>query len=242
MDALTQLRHAERLTTIGKLASGIAHEVGTPLNVISGHAELLVMGRLDTEGMKASGHILLEQTERVTTIIRQLLDFARRGGTHVEMTDINEVVNATGRLLESLARKSEVEIVVEGNSVHSAVNRSELQQVLTNLITNAVHAMPKGGRVAIGVSEQCTCSPDDRHGSPQNCVVLSVSDNGTGIAPDVLPRIFDPFFTTKEVGQGTGLGLSVAYGIVKDHHGWVSVNTRFGQGTTFSVYLPKNAH
>jgi signal transduction histidine kinase len=242
MDALAQLRHAERLTTIGKLASGIAHEIGTPLNVISGHAELLVMGRVGPDGIKDSGRILLEQSERVTTIVRQLLDFARRGGTHTVMTDVNGVAVATGRLLESLARKTGVQVVVDSEPVYAAVNRSELQQVLTNLITNAIHAMPNGGRVVIGAHEERARSLDDRHGKPQDYVVLSVSDAGTGIAPDVLPKIFDPFFTTKEVGQGTGLGLSVAYGIVKDHNGWVSVNTRFGEGTTFSVYLPKNAH
>jgi signal transduction histidine kinase len=118
LDALNQLRHAERLTTIGKLASGVAHEIGTPLNVISGHAELLVAGRIDPDDVKNSGKNLLEQSERVTTIVRQLLDFARRGGTRVEMTDIKELVTSTGKLLESTARKAGVEIVIECESVH----------------------------------------------------------------------------------------------------------------------------
>ena len=239
IDALNQLRHAERLTTIGKLASGIAHEIGTPLNVISGHAELMVMGRVDTEGMKQSGQILLEQSERVTTIVRQLLDFARRGGARVMLTDMNELVITTTNLLKSLASKSGVEIVSQGEPVEANVNRSEIQQVLTNLITNAVQAMPNGGRIEIEVREQHTRSPEEKYGRPQDYVVLSVRDGGDGITPDVLPKIFDPFFTTKEVGQGTGLGLSVAYGIVRDHNGWVNVNTRLGEGTTFSVYLPQ---
>jgi signal transduction histidine kinase len=241
MDALDQLRHAERLTTIGKLASGIAHEIGTPLNVISGHAELLLMGRLGPNDIKTSGKVLLEQSERVSTIVRQLLDFARRGGTRVEMTDINQLVGATAELLTSLARKTGIEILVEGDPVSAAVNRSELQQVLTNVITNAIHAMPKGGKINIEIHKERTSPPEQKRGSQQDYVVVSVRDSGTGIAPDVLPKIFDPFFTTKDVGEGTGLGLSVAYGIVRDHHGWFSVNTRLGEGTTLSVYLPHKA-
>ncbi len=242
MEALNQLRHAERLTTIGKLASGIAHEIGTPLNVISGHAELLVMGRLGPDDLKTSGKILLEQSERVATIVRQLLDFARRGGARVMSTNVNELAVATAGLLESLAQKSGIEIVNQGDAVDADVNRSEIQQVLTNLITNAIQAMPDGGRIGVDVHEEHFRPPDEKHGRPQAYVVLSVSDRGTGIAPDVLPKIFDPFFTTKDVGQGTGLGLSVAYGIVRDHNGWVTVNTQFGAGTTFSVYLPKRTH
>jgi signal transduction histidine kinase len=109
-----------------------------------------------------------------------------------------------------------------------------------NLITNAIHATPDGGSIIVEAREERIQSPESRHGGPQDYVVVSVADDGTGIAPDVLPKIFDPFFTTKDVGQGTGLGLSVAYGIVKDHYGWIAVNTRLGEGTTFLVYLPKN--
>jgi signal transduction histidine kinase len=199
------------------------------------------MGRLGPNDIKASGKILLEQSERVTTIVRQLLDFARRGGTRVEMADINELVGATAELLKSLARKTGVEIIVHGDPVSAAVNRSELQQVLTNLITNAIHAMPKGGRIDIDVHKERTSPPEQKRSSQQDYVVVRVRDSGTGIAPDVLPKIFDPFFTTKDVGEGTGLGLSVAYGIVRDHHGWFSVNTRLGEGTTLSVYLPHKA-
>jgi signal transduction histidine kinase len=241
MDALDQLRHAERLTTLGKLASGIAHEIGTPLNVISGHAELMAMGRIDKESVKQTGQILLDQSERVATIVHQLLDFARRGGTRALLTNMNELVVATAELLKSLAKKSDVDVVVTGETAQAAVNRSEIQQVLTNLITNAIQATLKGGRIDIDVRHERTRAPEEKHGRARDYVVLSVNDNGTGIAPDVLPKIFDPFFTTKDVGQGTGLGLSVAYGIVRDHNGWVKVNTRLGEGTTFSVYLPRDS-
>jgi signal transduction histidine kinase len=140
-----------------------------------------------------------------------------------------------------LASKSGIEIVRSGETTSAPVNHSEIQQVLTNLITNAIHAMPDGGRIDIDIRIERARPPEDKHGNPKDYVVLSVNDSGTGIAPDVLPKIFDPFFTTKDVGRGTGLGLSVAYGIVRDHGGWIAVNTRLGQGTTFSVYLPQVA-
>lgn len=243
MDTLDQLRHAERLTTIGKLASGIAHEIGSPLNVISGHAELLMSGRVGADAVRGTGKILLEQSERVTTIVQQLLDFAKRGGTRVINTNIAELAVSTTHLLESLARKSGIEIVHDHKgSVWAEVNRSQMQQVLTNLTTNAIHAMPNGGRISIQVHAENSYVPKEApDGPPRDYVVLTVHDTGTGIPSDVLPKIFDPFFTTKDVGQGTGLGLSVAYGIVRDHGGWIAVNTRLGAGTTFSVYVPRVA-
>lgn len=241
MDALGQLRHAERLTTIGKLAAGVAHEIGTPLNVITGYAELLMMGRgaSSEEEYRELGRTLFEQSERVATIVRQLLDFARRGGSQTAPTDIGELVVSSAKLVETLARKSQVTVDSNVRSVSATVNRAEIQQVLTNLITNAVQAMPQGGRIELEVREERARAPGSLRGAMHDYVVLLVRDSGPGIAPDVLPRIFDPFFTTKDVGQGTGLGLSVAYGIVRDHGGWIGVDTRFGEGTTFSVYLPR---
>jgi signal transduction histidine kinase len=154
---------------------------------------------------------------------------------------MSDLAVTTTKMLNSLASKSGVQIVALEESVHAEVNRSEIQQVLVNLVTNAIQAMPNGGRIDVDVREERTRSPEEKHGQLQDYVVLSVRDRGAGIAPDVLPKIFDPFFTTKDVGQGTGLGLSVAYGIVQDHNGWVNVDTRLGEGTTFSVYLPQHS-
>lgn len=238
-DALGQLRHAERLTTIGKLAAGIAHEIGTPLNVISGRAELIASGTLSADAAKDSATIVIEQTERVAGIIRQLLDFSRRGGTKVTRTDVTDLIETTALMLGSIARKAGVEIRCSGNHLEANVNRSELQQVITNLITNAIHAMPSGGRLDITTRTEKTRAPGAR-GSPERMyAVIQVRDTGTGIDPDVLPKIFDPFFTTKDLGRGTGLGLSVAYGIVRDHSGWISIDTKLGQGTSVSVYVPQ---
>ncbi|MBX3205253.1 MAG: GHKL domain-containing protein [Labilithrix sp.] len=226
-EALSQLRHADRLTTIGKLAAGLAHELGTPLNVVSGKANLISSGRLAGDAARRSARVIEEQADRMTAIIRHLLDFARRGGTGRSPTNLRLLAEETSELLRPTARKAEVTIACEGVDVEASVNRSEMQQVLSNLVTNAVHAMPGGGVVTLTTAE------DGAH------AIIRVSDEGDGIPADVLPRIFDPFFTTKDVGQGTGLGLSVVHGIVDDHGGSIEVETRTGRGTTFSLRLPR---
>jgi signal transduction histidine kinase len=237
-DVVGQLRHAERLTTVGKLASGIAHELGTPLNVIAGHAELLAAGGLGEDAVRTSARIVLDQTERVSTIIRQLLDFARRGGARPEITNLTELARVTVALLRPLAARSHVTIECVGPNVSARVNRAELEQVITNLVTNAMQAMPSGGAVHVDLYREETHAPGRRETERRGYAVLAVSDEGLGIPSDVLPKVFDPFFTTKDVGRGTGLGLSVAYGIVQDHHGWISINTGLGHGTTVTVHLP----
>lgn len=238
-DALGQLRHAERLTTLGKLASGVAHEIGTPLNVILGRAELIAFGSQEPEAIRKSAEVILAQAERVAGIIRQLLNFARRGAASVARTDLTDLVETTALMLAPIAAKSGVHISYSGAHVEANVNGSEIQQVVTNLLTNAIHAMPDGGSVEIETRRERTHAPG-RRGTPEaSYAVVQVRDHGTGIEPDVFPRIFDPFFTTKEIGRGTGLGLSVAFGIVQDHRGWIAMDTRLGEGTTATVYLPQ---
>ena len=238
-DALGQLRHAERLTTLGRLASGIAHEIGTPLNVICGRAELIASGTLNADAVATSANTVVAQAERITVIIRQLLDFARKGGTRLERTDLTSLVEHTALLLRPLASRSGVEILSSGEHAEADVNRSELQQVITNLITNAIHAMPRGGTTEVSVGTEIARDPRRTQARPRSYAVVRVQDHGLGIAPDTLPRIFEPFFTTRDVGVGTGLGLSVVFGIVQDHGGWIAVDTSPGEGTTMSVYLPK---
>ncbi len=230
--AVEQLRHAERLNVIGKLAAGIAHELGTPLSVIATNAELVDGQKAPPEVVHRCCRLIIEQSERMASIIRQLLDFGRRGGTGKEATDLGAVVESTVRLLAPLARKRhvELELSLPNHPIVASVNRLELGQVLSNLALNAVQAMPKGGRSVVELREE------EERGRP--VAVLSVSDEGTGIRPEDVPRVFDPFFTTKGVGEGTGLGLSVAYGIIADHGGRVSVATEWGRGSRFDVILP----
>jgi signal transduction histidine kinase len=237
---VVQLRHADRLNTVGKLASGIAHELGTPLNVVSGRASLIASRRVEGEDACKSAEVIMQQADRMTAIIKNLLAFARRGGVRKTAVDLNRLVRETVSLLEPLAKKQGVELVAtSGSPLVAPVNASEIQQVLTNLIINAVQAMPKGGTIKVQLSH----GPYEHaaaHGlATEPFAIIRVRDEGTGVAPDVLPHIFDPFFTTKDVGTGTGLGLSVSFGIVRDHGGWIEANTKLGEGAEFVVYLPE---
>lgn len=236
--AVEQLRHADRLNTVGKLASGIAHELGTPLNVVAGRASMIASDR--EEDVRKSAQIIVQQAERMTKIIQNLLTFARRGGSRRSSLDLTRLVRETVTLLEPLAKKQRATLTLEdGETQMVPVNASELQQVLTNLLMNAVQSMPKGGDVKVWLSE--THVGNDAKGSlpPGDYVRIHVRDRGSGITAEALPHIFDPFFTTKDVGAGTGLGLSVAFGIVRDHGGTIEVNTVLGEGTEFVVLLPK---
>ena len=239
MAALGQLRHAERLNTVGKLASGMAHELGTPLAVISGRADLIAQGQVDPDGAKKSARIIAAQALRMETLIHHLLAFARRGGTETVRADVLTLCQDAAELLVPLAKERSVQLVVRGDHALASVNRSEISQVLSNLIANAVHAMKDAG--TIEVTTKVTRATLHEHGdkTERSYAVLAVRDEGTGIAPAVLPFIFDPFFTTKDVGEGTGLGLSIVFGIVRDHGGAIRVESAIGEGTTFFVYLPQ---
>ena len=239
-EALGQLRHSERLSTVGKLAAGMAHELGTPMNVISGRAGLIASGRLSAAEEKKSAVAIGAQVDRMSRIIRNVLDFSRRAGSEKTKTKLLQLCRETADLLHPLAAKGKVEIHLEGDEIEVPLNRSEIQQVLSNLLTNAIHAMPEGGRITVSARTETVEAdpPLGRETTGRPFAVLCVKDEGEGIAPDVLPRIFDPFFTTKDVGQGTGLGLSVSYGIVADHGGFIEAKSRLGRGTTFFVYLP----
>lgn len=233
--AVVQLRHADRLNTVGKLASGVAHELGTPLNVVAGRASLIASHHVEGEEVCRSARIIVEQSSRMTEILQKLLAFARRGGQQRCSVDLGRLVRETVSLLEPLARKQHVEIEVDARGAHVArVNAGEIQQVLSNLIMNAVQAMPDGGVIHVGVE-----SPVRRDRSGASFVRLSVRDEGVGIPAEVLPHVFDPFFTTKEVGTGTGLGLSVTFGIVRDHGGTIEARSPAEGGAEFVAYLPR---
>jgi signal transduction histidine kinase len=237
-EALDQLRHSDRLTTVGKLAAGIAHEIGTPLNVISGHAQMIASGELSPDDVQNSARIMRSQVDRITGVVRQLLDFSRRGGREPRSVELGRLIDDTIALFAPVAKKRGVTIVRAGGALEATLNRSEIQQVLANLIANAMHAMPDGGSIVIEISAVDSVDPEQPQLGKRACAKLSVRDQGTGIDPSVLPYIFDPFFTTKEAGEGTGLGLSVSYGIVKDHGGWISVDSTPGEGTSFHVFIP----
>jgi signal transduction histidine kinase len=238
--ALEQLRHADRLRTVGSLASGLAHELGTPLNVVLGRAEMIAADPEAPEEAREGARIVAEQSRRMSTILRQLLDFARRRPAHREPVDLRALARETVELLRPAARKRSVDLrLVEGmDPGRVSADAGQLQQVLTNLLLNALQASPEGSRVELSLGRERAHPPHGLDGSEGEHAVLRVEDQGHGIAPAHLAHVFDPFFTTKDVGEGTGLGLSVSYGIVRDHGGWIEVESEPGHGAVFRVLLP----
>jgi signal transduction histidine kinase len=231
--AVEQLRHAERLNVIGTLAAGVAHEIGTPLNVISGAAEILAEDPITEVKASELSQLILNQTEKITAIIRHLLEFGRRGGTAITEVDVDRTIARTVELLAATARKRLVDLRFSGalGGEHPVRGSArELEQVVSNLVLNGIQAMPRGGALRISTRLE------GRDGRTFAAIV--VEDEGSGIREKDLPFIFDPFFTTKGVGEGTGLGLSVSYGIVQDWGGSFEVSSTPGRGTTFVVRMP----
>jgi signal transduction histidine kinase len=238
---LERLRHTDRLSTVGKLASGVAHELGTPLNVVQGRARLVLDGDVEGEAALASVRVIHEQAGAMARIIRQLLDFAGRRAPEPVAHEAGALVSRTLEMLRPLAHKRGVQLSVDCPApLTLEVDAAQLQQVLTNLVINGVQATHGPGEVAVRVAAETRPPPAAPPGSPgREWVVLTVEDAGAGIPPDVLPRIFEPFFTTKDVGEGTGLGLSVSWGLVEDHGGFILVDSTPGEGSRFRVYLPR---
>jgi signal transduction histidine kinase len=233
--AIEQLRHADRLTTIGTIASGIAHELGTPLGVVAMRAKMIADGEVSAEEAAENGRIVWQQAGRMKRLIRQLLDYARRDQPHKKPVDMAQVVGGVTTVLESMAQRSAVELKLPAPDASAPVvgDRGQLEQVFTNLIVNAIQATPPGGRVEVKF--------DDARRDSKDFLRVSVEDNGQGISAEELSRIFEPFFTTKEAGTGTGLGLPLAEGIVRDHGGVIEVESEMGRGSRFAVLLPRMA-
>jgi two-component system, NtrC family, sensor kinase len=235
--AVQQLRHAERLNVIGVLAAGVAHELGTPLNVIGGTAELMDAQPDDREAVRRGAATIIRQTERISAIITHLLAFGRQGTGTTAVVDLDRVASAATELLDATARKRHAKIALElaAKPIRVRAADTQVEQVISNLVLNAIQAMPSGGTVRVRTGTATRCDADAvsrKFGS------VIVEDEGIGIPARDLGRIFDPFFTTKGVGEGTGLGLSVSYGIVQDHGGSIEVASQQGHGTKFTVLLP----
>jgi signal transduction histidine kinase len=238
---MEQLRHADRLKTVGRLAAGIAHELGTPLNVVSGRAGLILSGKLASPEVDQSAAAIKAEADKMTRIIRQLLDFARASAPHKAAVDLRQLVGQTMDLLHALAEKNQVQLCFDRTDepATTEVDVGQIQQVLTNLLVNAIQAMPHGGQVEIAVRRQSACPPEEVGGLAAPYFGIEIQDHGVGISAEHLPQLFEPFFTTKQVGEGTGLGLSIAYGIVQEHGGWIAVDSQPGQGSRFTVMLPE---
>lgn len=241
LETVEQLRHADRLSTVGRLSAGLAHELGTPLNVVSGRAKMITSGKLDTEAITENATIIGGQAARMTKTIRGLLDFTRRGAARKTESDASKVLSDTVRLLEPMSKKRGISLVIEGAEVTRSIlaDTGQLEQVVTNLIINAVDATPDNGTVVVTLENVDGTPPVGHDGKAGRCLRITVRDSGSGIDSKDIAHVFEPFFTTKDVGEGTGLGLSVAHGIIRDHGGWISVESAPNEGSTFSVYLPR---
>jgi PAS domain S-box-containing protein len=236
-----QLRQSQKMEAIGQLAGGVAHDFNNILTVIHGHASLLVSSELE-ESATRSAQQITQAAERAAALTRQLLTFSRRQLIQPKKLDMNKIVNNMTDLLARLLGEDvalQLSYCVSPATVEADVGMME--QVLLNLAVNSRDAMPKGGQLMVRIDivdlneAHVQRHPEARVG---RFVCVSNSDTGHGIPTENIQRIFEPFFTTKEVGKGTGLGLATVYGIVKQHQGWVEVESAVGKGTTFRVYVP----
>jgi two-component system cell cycle sensor histidine kinase/response regulator CckA len=236
-----QLRQSQKMEAIGQLAGGVAHDFNNILTVIHGHGSLLLASGLDDTAARSAQQITMA-AERAAGLTRQLLTFSRRQLIQPKRLDMNKIV---GNMTDMLGRLLGADVSLQLNYSQSPAtveaDAGMMEQVLLNLAVNARDAMPRGGQLGVRISivevnqDHVRRHPEARLGT---FVCVGKSDTGTGIAPENLSRIFEPFFTTKEIGKGTGLGLATVYGIVKQHQGWIEVESVVGKGTTFRIYIP----
>ena len=223
-----ELFHLERLAVAGQLTATFAHEVGTPLNLISGHVQLLMESFSDNDVFLRKLTLIQSQINRLSEIVRRLLDATRRPKLDLAPVDLNQLIRDVSALIRPTLGSRKIECIehLDGNIAHVLADRKQLEQVLLNLINNSIDAMPMGGKLVL----ETLLGGDDR-------VIIQVTDNGTGIETENLTKLFQPMFTTKDIGRGTGLGLSICKAIVKEHGGEIEVITTMNEGTTFRILL-----
>ena len=238
-----QLRQSQKMEAIGHLAGGVAHDFNNLLAVIRGNTELVLMtdGQLSPTDNESLTQVVAA-ADRAANLTRQLLTFSRKQVMQAQPIDLNDVIGNFTKMLKRIIGE-DIQLQCNYSARLPAVQADVgmLEQVLVNLAINARDAMPKGGQLLIA-TETTRLDADYASTHPEasagDFVCLSVSDTGTGIAPEHMPHLFEPFFTTKDVGKGTGLGLATVYGIAQQHQGWVEVSSKPGVGSTFTIFLP----
>ena len=227
-----QLLQAEKLSSIGLLAAGIAHEVNTPITGISSYTQMLLKDTPETDKRKQILEKIQKQTFRAAEIVSGLLNFSRLNSSEFKDLDINQLIEDSLALLNHQLQLNHVKVESQYDPALPPVfgNTGKLQQVFVNLFLNARDAMPAGGEIAV------------QTGMDESMIVVDISDTGAGITEENIRRIFDPFFTTKSIGRGTGLGLAVTYGIIQEHGGGIFVDSSSEKGTHFKVKLPTRLH
>jgi signal transduction histidine kinase len=230
--AESRLVQAAKLVAVGEMAAGVAHELNNPLTTVSGFAELILDETPAEAPYRADLEMVLHEARRARSVVRRLLDFARQGEHVRARADINELVQDVLALMTHFVHTSGVQLELElGQDLPwITLDANQIKQVLLNLLHNALHAMPAGGRLQVRTELQRKDARD--------WIVARVTDNGIGMDSEEMERIFEPFYTTRAESGGTGLGLSVTYGIVAEHGGTIEVKSQRGRGSTFSVWLP----
>ncbi|MGB3092370.1 MAG: ATP-binding protein [Candidatus Zixiibacteriota bacterium] len=223
-----QLIQSDKVASLGKLAAGVAHEINSPLTGILTYSSLLLQAKPDGDPDREDLEVIVNETNRCKNIVKGLLDFARQTAPQKTSTDINEVVEKSTNLIAHQANMQNVKIEkkIAPGLPKISVDVGQIQQVFINILLNAIEAMPEGGNLTVSSARE------------DKMVAVRFTDTGVGIPKENLPKILDPFYTTKEQGRGTGLGLSVSYGIVERHRGKLEVKSRVGKGSTFTVKLP----
>lgn len=228
-----QLQHSERLAFVGELSAGIAHELNEPLGRILGFAQLIQKNGALTGQPAEDIERIIKASLYTREIIKKLMLFSRQMPRQVIPVELNAIIANILYFIDVRFQDRNVVVIrkLDPNLPDLQADPVQLSQVLVNLITNAIHAMPEGGQITVTTKSVTTKTKNDT-------VSLSVADTGHGMTPAVRKKIFEPFFTTKPVGQGTGLGLSVVQGIVEEHRGWIAVTSAVGKGSKFDVRLP----
>ena len=232
LEAERRLIQAEKLAAVGEMAAGIAHELNNPLTTVTGFTELVLDELSEDADNRPDLELVLKESLRARDVVRRLLDFSRRTESERTRVDLNEllddVVSLTGHLLHTSG--VQLEVALGKNLPWVSVDRNQMKQVFLNLFHNALQAMPTGGQLSVKTGA--------RQRDGRKWVVASIKDTGVGIPEKDIERIFEPFFTTRSGQGGTGLGLSVTYGIISDHGGEIEVDSEIGKGTNFNVWLP----
>lgn len=241
-----QLRHSQKMDGIGQLAGGVAHDFNNILSVIMGYGYLLQMEDKLDPGQQEKLNEIIAAAERATQLTTGLLTFSRKKDLSLSTVNLNDIVQHLQKFLERVIGEDvHLQSIIHKADLQVTVDRGQIEQAIINIATNARDAMPQGGSLTIETGFEDLDATFARihgygYGSAGRYAVITTSDTGCGMSAELQKKIFEPFFTTKEVGKGTGLGMAIVYGVVKQHNGFINVYSEPGKGTTFRIYLPLN--